>query len=234
MEKKVVYTRADLEASGGKGAWRTIFNFSALTIACVYISLQLNNPSVMEWMTLAVMMIVGNLGVYLIHRYPLHRYWKWHEFPYREHTIKHHSYFQYHDLNIYSFKEIGNIVFPPQVVLGFVIGYIPVVYFLSSLVFSQNTAWLIVLGSAAYFMLYEIMHTISHAPEDHFLMKVKFLRFMRNHHRLHHHQRLMSKWNFNIVFPLFDWLTGTMITELPPAIAEKEKLREQNKEGANE
>ena len=174
------------------------------------------------------MMVFGNFSVYMIHRYPLHRYWKWHEFPYHEHTVKHHSYYQYHDLEIYKFKDIANIVFPPQVVLAFVIGYIPVVYFLCQLVMSQNAAWLVVLGSAIYFLLYETMHTISHAPEGHWILKVKFFSFMKNHHRIHHHQRLMSKWNFNIVYPLFDWLTGCMLTKLPENIQVKEEERKAN------
>jgi len=226
MKNNAEYTNQFLRENP-RGNWRTIFNFGSLSLSIIFLSTRLSNVTFWEWMLLPVMMVVGNLAVYLIHRYPLHRYWKFYTFPYNEHTVKHHSAYQYHDLEIHSFKEICNIVFPPPVVLGFVVGYIPVVYFVSSLILSHNAAVMIVLGSAIYFMLYETMHTISHVPEDHFLMKSSYLRFMRNHHRLHHHQRLMSKWNFNIVYPLFDWLTGCMVKELPEGIpADNSKKKE--------
>ena len=38
---------------------------------------------------------------------------------------------------------------------------------------------------------------------------------MRRLHELHHARELMHNFNFNIVFPLWDWLYGTLYTDNP-------------------
>eukprot|EP01135_Chromosphaera_perkinsii_P010173 Nk52_evm39s2039 gene=Nk52_evmTU39s2039 len=37
----------------------------------------------------------------------------------------------------------------------------------------------------------------------------RFLRFSRQHHAVHHHWRCMHKYNFNITFPVWDYIFGT-------------------------
>ncbi len=32
---------------------------------------------------------------------------------------------------------------------------------------------------------------------------------LRHHHTVHHDPRLMNRYNFNITYPIFDWLFGT-------------------------
>lgn len=208
---KQKYDKAELKKSN----WRTVFNFSSLTLMTIFLVTRLENPTPIEFMALPIMLLAGNVGIYFIHKYPLHRYWKWFNYPYQKHTVEHHNYYQYHNIEIHSFGEITNIVFPPEVILSFLLIYIPGVYYLAQLVFSQNVSIFIVLGSTAYFLAYETMHTICHVPHDHFLLKNRFIKFMWNHHRLHHHHRLMNKWNFGIVYPLMDYLMGTLIRDLP-------------------
>lgn len=67
--------------------------------------------------------------------------------------------------------------------------------------------------SALYFLLYEMFHFIYHLPLDSPVLRVKLLRWLSDHHTLHHDPIWMSKANFNIVFPLFDWVLGTYRTK---------------------
>lgn len=63
--------------------------------------------------------------------------------------------------------------------------------------------------SSSYFILYEIVHYASHLPLGHWALSFRHFRRMRQHHLDHHNPRLMEKYNFNIVFPLFDYVFGT-------------------------
>ncbi len=48
------------------------------------------------------------------------------------------------------------------------------------------------------------------------MARLPWVRHMRRLHELHHRPELMRTRNFNIVFPLTDWLMGTLYWE-PPA-----------------
>jgi sterol desaturase/sphingolipid hydroxylase (fatty acid hydroxylase superfamily) len=41
------------------------------------------------------------------------------------------------------------------------------------------------------------------------LLSIPGARAAREHHRLHHDKALMGRYNFNVVFPLWDWICGT-------------------------
>ncbi|MBK7399278.1 MAG: hypothetical protein IPJ34_24170 [Myxococcales bacterium] len=56
------------------------------------------------------------------------------------------------------------------------------------------------------------------------------MRFLREHHRRHHHPRLMQRWNFNVTIPLFDWLHRSVVSEkvLAETLAETPQRRSIN------
>lgn len=67
-----------------------------------------------------------------------------------------------------------------------------------------------------YGTLAQVLHLCFHLPDK--WMKLPFLRSrmfqaMKTHHAIHHDLRLMTKWNFNIGFPICDALFGTLIWE---------------------
>jgi hypothetical protein len=49
-----------------------------------------------------------------------------------------------------------------------------------------------------------------HVPRHHFVERFRWFQFLRQHHKLHH--RYYQK-NFCVLFPLADYLLGTLITE---------------------
>ena len=100
-------------------------------------------------------------------------------------------------------------------VIGFALVFVPIVYFGLASFLPSNVVNMIVASCSGYFIIYEFFHTISHLPSSHFILKIPFLKFMWNHHRIHHHHKYMHKVNFNIVFPLFDWIMGTLQKEIP-------------------
>lgn len=71
----------------------------------------------------------------------------------------------------------------------------------------------VVFCTCFYFALYEVVHLSCHLEEDHWWLTIPGLKAMRHHHRIHHHPRLMNRYNFCIVYPLFDYVFGTKYKE---------------------
>jgi len=61
-----------------------------------------------------------------------------------------------------------------------------------------------------YYVHYEVLHTAYHLPEGHWLAQRGLVRRLRWLHQTHHDPALMTRYNFNITWPLCDWLFGTL------------------------
>ena len=83
---------------------------------------------------------------------------------------------------------------------------------------TPNTGWLFGATAVAYFLSYEWLHLAYHLPLDHWAAKLPGMAVLRRHHTLHHRPSLMTKWNFNVNFPIWDKLMGTYYR---PEAAEK-------------
>jgi sterol desaturase/sphingolipid hydroxylase (fatty acid hydroxylase superfamily) len=68
------------------------------------------------------------------------------------------------------------------------------------------------------YLAYEAFHACEHLPPHNPLTRLPWVRQMRRLHELHHRRELMQERNFNIVFPLMDYLFGTLYWEPEPAI----------------
>ena len=79
-----------------------------------------------------------------------------------------------------------------------------------SSLFATLVAWLFVATGIAYYLNYEVLHTAYHMPDGHWLARIGLVRRLRWLHQAHHDPRLMASRNFNITYPLGDWLFGTL------------------------
>jgi sterol desaturase/sphingolipid hydroxylase (fatty acid hydroxylase superfamily) len=61
-----------------------------------------------------------------------------------------------------------------------------------------------------YVVSYEWLHLAYHLPADSFIGRRWLIARLRRHHALHHDPRLMQKWNFNVTFPIWDRVRGTV------------------------
>jgi hypothetical protein len=185
------------------------FNLGSLLLMMIWNYFQVSEWNLQILLVLFVSFFLGNVTVWSLHRYPLHRRYKWFPFPYDEHTVEHHRYFTYDDITYTDMWDYRAIFFPRFIVAGFIIFVLPVFYFLALFLFNENVAHAFCGSAAGYFLLYELFHWASHLPHDHFVMKIRWIRSMREHHRIHHDTKLMNKYNFCIVYPLMDILCGT-------------------------
>ncbi len=65
----------------------------------------------------------------------------------------------------------------------------------------------------AYYFVYEWFHYVHHLRRDSWLGRRALVGWLRTQHMRHHELARMEKGNFNVSFPLWDWLLGTMLPE---------------------
>ena len=195
------------------GPLHLLFNGSLLIISIVFHLSYYKSPTLIDLIPYPLMLILGNIAVFLIHRYPLHGFYKWNAYPYKNHTRRHHVFFTEHAITYKNRRDWFSVFFPPEIVVGFLLVYHPFFYFLLTPIIGEDATRSYLIASSGYFILYEVVHYISHLPSTHPTMKIAFFRRMRRHHQLHHSPQLMGKYNFCIVHPFFDMVMGTFVDD---------------------
>ena len=128
----------------------------------------------------------------------------------KRHCTTHHQFFTHHDLGYKGHKEWRALLFPPLAPVAFVLLSIPPALLANWLV-SSNAAYLIVISMSGYYLFYEFVHTLSHLDDEKnpYLRHVPLINTIRRMHYIHHVLGLMQTRNFNLTFPIGDWLFGT-------------------------
>jgi hypothetical protein len=101
------------------------------------------------------------------------------------------------------------VLFPPLLMVFFFGAFALPVGLLLAWTLSANVAWLFLIAGLAYYLNYELLHLAYHLPEESSWFRLPALRRLRRLHFEHHRPALMSHRNFNITYPIFDWLFGT-------------------------
>ena len=176
-------------------------------LACLW-HLQAVRP--LEWLALPLSLAYANLAEYLGHRFPMHRPFRGLKLVYKRHSGQHHRYFTHEQMPIEGLRDLRAVLFPPVLVLFFFGLFATPVWFALAWLFSANVAWLFVASGIAYFLNYEVLHTAYHLPDGHWLARNGLVKRLRWLHTIHHDPRQMATRNFNISYPLCDWLFGTL------------------------
>ncbi len=163
-----------------------------------------------EWWMVIPIVLFGNWIEWAAHRYILHRPVKGLEMIYKRHCTVHHQFFTHHDLGYEGHKEWRALLFPPFAPLGFVLAALPVAV-VFGLIFNANVGYIVVFTMAAYYLLYEGLHTLSHLDDEDypFLKYIPLVNTVRRMHYIHHVLGFMQTRNFNLTFPICDALFGT-------------------------
>lgn len=172
---------------------------------------RLDDVQPLEWLMLPLTLLLGNVGEYQIHRRLGHRKWPPAALFYSRHTGDHHSFFTPGHMRWDSSRDWRVVLFPGWliVVVAGVIG-LPGLLALEALV-SANAGALWMAGIIATYLIYELVHFSDHLPAGHWLHRlVPGLGTMAALHRIHHDRSRMTEVNFNLTFPLTDWLLGTL------------------------
>ncbi len=172
-------------------------------------ALLLEDVQALEWLTIPVTFLYANLSEYLGHRGPMHHKTRLLAGIFQRHTIEHHSFFTHEATSFESTRDYRAVLFPP-ILLFFFIGCFAVpaaaiLYFVAS----PNVGFLFVLTAILYFLNYELLHFAYHCDPDSWPGRLPMIGSLRKHHIQHHDKRLMTRYNFNITYPICDYIFGT-------------------------
>ena len=84
---------------------------------------------------------------------------------------------------------------PPALVLGWL--------------WSANAGYLLMCTTVGMYLNYELFHWCCHVKDDRVVRWVPFVNSLRRHHIAHHNQAIMMERNFNLTYPIADWLFRT-------------------------
>ena len=88
------------------GIRHLLITTTIVTLVLIYGILNLRNLHVNELIIVPITFILGNLTVYLIHRFPMHRKLNAIYFIFRNHTLIHHYLFDENSMEYESTKDL--------------------------------------------------------------------------------------------------------------------------------
>jgi hypothetical protein len=169
---------------------------------------RLDDVRAWEWLTIPLALVVFNVGEYTVHRTFGHHKHRLGALFYKRHTGDHHSFFDESRMPYEQARDWRVIFFPAWLIVLFCTALAPAYWAMAS--FNANVAALFCATLLSGYLAYEIFHACEHLPARHPLARLPWIRHMRRLHQLHHRRDLMQTHNFNLVFPLTDWLRGTL------------------------
>ncbi len=186
-------------------AFVLVFSLGGIGL-CIW---QLDAVRPLEWLTLPLAFLYANLVEYAGHRWVMHRKVPGLGLVYRRHSGQHHRFFTDRHMALEGWRDCKVVLFPAVLMVFFFGAFATPVGLLLAWLATANVAWLFVAVALGYYLNYELLHLAYHLPEDSRLLKLPFLRRLRRLHHRHHDTSLMAHKNFNITYPIGDWLFGT-------------------------
>jgi len=168
----------------------------------------IHQPTALEWLIVPTAFLFANVFEWWIHRYVMHRPVKGFMGIYKRHTLAHHQFFTDAVPTIDTARDFRITFFPPYALVVFILmtaaGAVVV-----NAVWSANAAWLLMCGTTAMYLNYELFHWGCHVRDDRIIRHIPFMNTIRRHHIAHHNQSIMMARNMNLTYPIADWLFGT-------------------------
>lgn len=191
-----------------RGEMHLAFTLCSTVGTIVYCAKQLSVSTWQEWTLVMVpMFFFGNWAEWAAHRYLLHSPKSILKSAYKRHVATHHQFFSHKTLDYSGHRDWRALLFPPFAPILFVFAALPLALLLA-MFWTANAGYIAMISMAAYFLMYEGLHTLSHI-EHPLLDRIPLVNTVRRMHVLHHNPDFMHTRNFNLTFPLCDALFGT-------------------------
>jgi hypothetical protein len=208
------YRREEIPANYRADA-HLLFTFGGGSLALLLCLWQLDAVRPWEWLTVPLTFLYANLAEYLGHRHPMHRPFRGLGLVFKRHSGQHHRFFNDRAMPYETLRDLRALLFPPLLVIFFFGAFGLPAWLLLAWLLSANVAWLFVATALAYFLNYEVLHTAYHVPDGHWLARLPLVQRLKWLHQSHHDTARMTRINFNISYPVCDWLFGTLQRDAP-------------------
>jgi hypothetical protein len=179
-------------------------------LVAIVCGLLLDEVAPLEWLTIPLTFLYANLSEYLGHRGPMHRKTRFLGRIFERHAIEHHAFFTDEAIMYETSQDYNAVLFPPFLLIFFIGSFALPVGALLYFLISPNVCFLFVLTAVLYFLNYELLHFAYHKDPESWVGRLPFMDRLRRHHTCHHNRRLMTRYNFNITYPICDYLFGTI------------------------
>jgi len=153
-------------------------------------------------------LVAASFGEWLLHKYVMHRRFPLFSYPYKLHTISHHSLFLGDET--YTAKRddprAKHVTFAP-------LDYLLVLSAHGALflAFEWLTGIVVMIGGLAailmYLVAFDVLHYCWHIPSDTRFQRTCLFRWMKERHQLHHGNPTV---NMNLILPIADFAFGTL------------------------
>lgn len=194
-----------------RGRWHLAFTLGfGVGIIAICVGRIEGSPAPLEWLAVPFTFLYANLVEYWGHRTAMHRPVHGLGLVYRRHAGQHHRFFTDEAMDLQGERDLKAVLFPPVLVGFFLLAFALPAGWLVATLTTPNTAYLFVATALAYFLNYELLHLAYHVPETHWLSRVPGIARLRRLHHIHHDPRLMTSRNFNITYPIGDWIFRTL------------------------
>ena len=178
-------------------------------IAIVGALSQLHAVQWWEWLVVPAAFLVANWVEYRVHKGPMHHLrppWK---ILFERHVRQHHVYFDDTHMSARMDREYYWVFFPWWAV-GLVVMTAALFALPLGLLASRTIGLLFFAVGISYYLIYEWLHLSYHVHPDSVIGRIGLVQRLRRLHTLHHRTSLMTQHNFNITFPICDWVFGTL------------------------
>jgi hypothetical protein len=182
---------------------------NALAIGILWLAVRgVSHPTWKDLIFAPAAFVFANYFEWRIHRGPLHHRTRA-AILYERHTLLHHAAFHEDAMAVRNLRELFLVLFPWPAVLAAALIDLPLLLGIGWLV-SPNAGRIFFTVAFGYYLLYEWCHLAYHMPETSWLGRNALTRWLRTTHTRHHDPRRMLHKNFNVTFPIFDALMGTL------------------------
>ena len=203
--------RAEFRAQIGRlyHGWVHVALIYAIGGAAIwYCARQVGSPSWAEWLVVPIAFLLANIFEWWIHRYVMHRPLRGLMGIYKRHTLAHHQFFTEHAYTLDDQRDFRIVFFPPYALVAFLaMSLVPA--FLLNRAGLPDAGWLLLMTNTALYLNYEFFHFCCHVKDDRIVRWIPFINTIRRHHAAHHNTSIMMERNFNLTYPIADWLFGT-------------------------
>lgn len=206
----VAYKQAFRESVSARidGKWYALLNLVVLLSILVALAVAIPKYQNYFFFLLPAYFVFCNFLEYLLHKYPMHRKIKGFGVVY-EHVTIHHNFYANESFYFEEARDYYAAILPYYIFIGLTATILVgsgVVYILSDL----SNALFFALVAYGYYLMYELLHFSYHANESSFVKSFRLINWLAKQHIEHHQTKLMAHYNFNITFPLFDLVFGTL------------------------
>lgn len=163
------------------------------------------------WISLPAYFLVANGIEYWLHRYPMHHRMRLMPVVY-EHVTIHHNFYADEHFYFEQPEDYYAAILPYYIFVGLSL-VIALIAGVVGFVFGADRGWQFALVAYSYYLLYEALHFSYHTRAGGLLKRIPFVDYLSRGHLYHHRIGLMSRYNFNITFPIFDKIFRTQYKE---------------------